>query len=207
VSAPTALDSRLQAVGLSQREPYPEGGGRRATGPGLRKLPFCHVARGYGRIVKVALVGWISLLGIVTGCAHIPFHGTLATTIGRMSFYEALPVQCPPEDAAPVNGIYYRLVSQTTKEEDFHSYKLQGIWPLAFPKVSECQACSLSVFDDESEARRISLLPNQLGKRILKLWLVDKHGSIKQTGKKHHHSWWRHCDFCLAECEKALADE
>lgn len=164
---------------------------------------------------------WHCLLSFRRSCRHLVAISLLARTnlaaawwpsdltcIRRMTFYEELPDQCPPEKAKEPSGAYFRLVHNPTLEEDFHSHKLLGKWPKCFANASECDASSISLMDTIDEAVRLTKLPTNKGKKVLCINLVPKDGLIMQTGRNpSHHSWWRSTDFCIRESSKQLVDE
>ena len=149
----------------------------------------------------------ISLLGRIVRAALKKAYVYL-TAKRRMDFFEELPDQCPPAKAIEPNGAYFRLIQETPIEEDFHSHKLLGKWPKSFANASECEASSLSLMDSFEEAHRLTKLPNNKGKKILRIDLVPKDGLLMQTGRNlSHHSWWRSGAFCIRESSKQLVDE
>ncbi len=110
-------------------------------------------------------------------------------------WFEELPTQCPPSDATPANGEYYRLITGDVLVcEDFHSHRMLN--PLKPFRVSECVARSLSVFSDEAACQNLTKLAIHRGKKIARVNLSSSDGSIKKTGKdKDHYSWWRSQEF------------
>ncbi len=113
-------------------------------------------------------------------------------------YFEKLPEDCPDADAQPVNNIkFYRLVSaKPALDEDFYSER--KVWPHRKFNVSECQACSLSIYNDLSAATELTMLPKFKSKLIAEITLTLTNGPVKQTFKNiHHHSWWRENSFEL----------
>ena len=82
----------------------------------------------------------------------------------KMIWYEQLPEQCPPMDAQPCGGTYYRIANgNPVTEGDFYSQrKLHPNKVFTGLGVDECIARSISLFAD-----------------------------VKKTFSDSHYSWWR----------------
>jgi hypothetical protein len=114
---------------------------------------------------------------------------------------EELPEGCPPRQADPSEGIYYRLGNKPPTEEDFFSHR--KLYPLKVFKVDECRALSVSVFNDLDAVKQLFSLPTMKGKpiNVLELSLTPENGVILQTGRDvHHYSWWKSSVFDLSKC-------
>lgn len=121
-----------------------------------------------------------------------------------MSYRETLPSGCPPETAAEISTEreVFRLVrTNPATEEDFRSQRAENPESV-FVNVTECQARGLSVFarrTDSEKARRLFHLRSRL---ICRVQLTTGAGSILQTGRRSHHTWWPLANFdILAHCE------
>lgn len=113
-----------------------------------------------------------------------------------MDWVETLPPQCPPSDAVPPEGEYYRAVSSDCSEGDFIPHA--RLYPnRKYRGAMACTARSLSVFTDYEECVAATKLPSlqDLGQtNIVKVTLTEKDGLVKK-GNGSHYSWWRTRDF------------
>lgn len=114
-----------------------------------------------------------------------------------MTWFEALPPDCPPDEAFSPENSFFRLGSIPPDASDFWSHRRR--FPHKVFQVSECIARSLSVFDDLDAVRQLRrLLPAMRSKVIVQVVLTEKDGLIQQTGNDpHHFSWWRSTAFDL----------
>lgn len=114
-----------------------------------------------------------------------------------MTWFEALPPDCPPDEAFSPENSFFRLGSIPPDASDFWSHRRR--FPYKVFQVSECVARSLSIFDDLEAARQLRrLLPAMRSKPIFQVDLAGKDGLILQTGSNpHHYSWWRSTAFDL----------
>jgi len=114
---------------------------------------------------------------------------------------EQLPDKCPPDNAiVPDGSIFYRLCkSDPPTEIDFNSKRALHPTQL-FKNVSECQARSLSVWNDLGECLNIVKLPCHRKKQpiVMQLALKSGDGLILQTFNPNHFSWWRTQSFDIA---------
>lgn len=105
---------------------------------------------------------------------------------------ETLPDNCPPSEAwEPNNEVYYRLVdSHPPTVRDFASNReLQPQRRLK--SVTECEARSLSVYDNVEECRKVQKFPALRNKQVAKVALMPECGVVLQTTSNlFHHSWW-----------------
>lgn len=109
---------------------------------------------------------------------------------------EELPPDCPPTDALePDNKAYYRLVDTIPPtEKDFWS--LRKLFPDRKFGRKTCVASACSVWPTPEDCVRISKLPTQKDRQVVKLILPPASGRIKKTGRGlTHFSWWRTRDF------------
>jgi hypothetical protein len=100
------------------------------------------------------------------------------------------PLDCPPGDAVPLNGVVYRFVGgAAVTPDDMKSHTERGIAEGADPS----DRAGLSVFLDLVHARFLLATPRWSASRIASADLSPEHGQIKQTGKakvKKHHTMW-----------------
>lgn len=116
-----------------------------------------------------------------------------------MLWSEPLPDQCPPNDAVSTEGytVYRIATSSPPSEFDFQSHRARS--PEKKFHVSECEAMSLSVYDDLESTENVTKLPAFKKKTnyIIKLSLKESDGLILKTFGANHYSWWRSKDFQL----------
>ena len=115
-----------------------------------------------------------------------------------MDWVETLPPQCPPPDAVPPEGEYYRAVSADCAENDFIPYA--RLYPnRKYNGAKACISRALSIYTDIDECIEATKLPGlqNLGQtHIAKVILTGKDGLVyKGKNKDSHHSWWRSRDF------------
>ena len=122
-----------------------------------------------------------------------------------MSYRDPLPEGCPPDAAEEITAlrVVFRLVrTNPPTEADFLSQR-QEKPDRAFPGVTECQACGLSVFADQRDVEtRARKLPHLRNRRICRVTLPAGAGRIQQTFQPSHHTWWPFAALdILAHCE------
>lgn len=116
-----------------------------------------------------------------------------------MDFADELPPSCPPPDAMEITDVrfVYRLVTSSPPATlDFCNHRV--LYPAKIFQ-DECEARSLSVFDQIQSARELAKLPNHKGKFICRIQLRPGAGKVKRTGRRSgHYSWWRYAEFDVA---------
>jgi hypothetical protein len=116
-----------------------------------------------------------------------------------MIYREQLPDDCPPIEAGLVeeNLDVFRLVRQSPPtDSDFQSQRAEKP-DAVFNSVSECIARGLSVFTDRRDCERASKLPALRGRHLCRVRLTNGAGSIEQTGRPSHHTWWPFAEFAI----------
>ena len=107
------------------------------------------------------------------------------------------PDDCPPEEAEPANGVYYRIVkTDPPLLSDFvsiyHLNRPRAEELMARGAITRCELMGLSVYtalkDVETRARRYP----QIGNRIVRLTLGPEAGATLPTPRNRdsHHTWW-----------------
>ena len=121
----------------------------------------------------------------------------------KMKWFEELPPSCPPADAVPCDGQYYRIAKGNPAEDsDFFSQrKMQPDKVFKGLGVDDCIARALSVFADKSDATRRLKLPKFRDAKIAEVTLEPKDGLMKQTFSASHYSWWRSMDFDVLQAK------
>lgn len=115
-----------------------------------------------------------------------------------MDWVESLPSQCPPSNAKPPEGVYYRAVSEDCSEDDFIPYA--RLYPTRkYVGIMACKSRALSIYSNIDDCINVTKLPalQKLGqKKVAKITLTEKDGLVqKEFDKGSHHSWWRTTDF------------
>lgn len=109
------------------------------------------------------------------------------------TWFEHLPEQCPPKEAKPCNGIYYRIAKGVpTESEDYFSQRmLQPEKIFQGEGIDECILRAVSVFDNPEMAQKRLKLPKFKSQVVIKVVLSEKDGVMKKTFGPSHYSWWR----------------
>lgn len=120
-----------------------------------------------------------------------------------MEWYEHLPALCPPHDAVPCDGKYYRIAKGNPVEDaDFFSQrKLQPDKVFKGAGVDECIARAISLFADANDAMQRLKLPKFRNANISEVCLTPKDGVMKKTFSSSHYSWWRSTDFDVLQAK------
>ena len=116
-----------------------------------------------------------------------------------MKWPEFYPDNCPPAEAEPASGTFYRLVRHNPpRAEDFKSAFEEN--PKLFTHIPMVKRCGLSVQKDLQDSERLERL-ERIKKRARKFKnrqiaegnLNPTLGMIKHTPShdyKSHHTWW-----------------
>jgi hypothetical protein len=118
---------------------------------------------------------------------------------------EELPHNCPPKTGImPNNDVFYRLANDyPPTDSDFYSHR--KLFPYKHFNVDECQARSISLFNQLNNCLLLLKLPAHKHKKVIQLILSPRSGVIMQTGAKPHYSWWRKKDFDpIAHCSEVV---
>lgn len=118
-----------------------------------------------------------------------------------MEWYEELPEQCPPVDAAPCTGRFYRIAKgdPATDGDFFSQRKLQPNKVFTGLGVDECIARAVSLFSDKDDACKRLKLPKFKHANIAEIVLTPKDGVMKKTFSDSHYSWWRSKSFEVSQ--------
>ncbi|MCZ4520729.1 hypothetical protein O4220_19645 [Rhodococcus ruber] len=106
------------------------------------------------------------------------------------------PNQCPPADAAPAEGVFYRLVDELPPTGDdvlsHMQIKLDGRRFQDRNFDDECMASGLSLFNDDAPLLKKRAKLPALRKKMLAKGDISGPGKIKQSGADiSHYTWWR----------------
>lgn len=106
-----------------------------------------------------------------------------------------LPEGCPPNQAVPANGTFYRLIrSETPTNSDFLSQR-EGAPAKKFSNVSECIARSVSIWSNSQKCLDVRKLPGMKHRILVQIDLTPVDGKLMQYGDIDHYSWWRTKNF------------
>ena len=108
-----------------------------------------------------------------------------------MEWFEDLPVACPPSDATPCNGEYFRIDNgnPATSPDFFSQRKLQPNKIFVGKGINECIARAVSLFKDKDDAQKRLKLPKFRHSVIAVVELEPKDGVMKKTFRDSHYSW------------------
>lgn len=123
-----------------------------------------------------------------------------------MTWFEELPSQCPPADAMPAQGRFFRIAKGLPKEsEDYFSQRhLQPDKVFIGEGIDECIVRSVSLFNDLEVAKMRLRLPKFRNQIIVAVDLEPVDGAIKKTFGLSHFSWWRSTDFNFSKATLAI---
>lgn len=115
-----------------------------------------------------------------------------AATSDEGGWPKFFPKSCPPADATPGGGPYFRLVvADPPSASDFKPWCVEN--GRLDPK-KPCVSCAVSVFDDLNDVRRMQArVPGQRGKSVARGEVHADLGVSKATPTRSHHShrsWW-----------------
>ncbi len=108
-------------------------------------------------------------------------------------FPDFLPVDCPPADASPASGEFFRIVKAhpIKRDMDSHFEKNQP-----FSDDDLCEFCGISLFDSYDIMRSLliarskGLAKNLAKNRIASIKIASIHGVVKKTRGPNHWTWW-----------------
>ena len=120
-----------------------------------------------------------------------------------MEWFEDLPVACPPSDATPCNGEYFRIANgnPATSPDFFSQRKLQPNKIFVGKGINECIARAVSLFKDKDDALKRLKLPKFRHSVIAVVELEPKDGVMKKTFLDSHYSWWRSTNFDVKQAK------
>lgn len=123
-----------------------------------------------------------------------------------MNWFEDLPPLCPPADAIPANGTFYRIAKglPTESNDYFSQRRLQPTKEFTGEGIDECITRSVSLFQSAEEARKRLRLPKFRNQQIVVVELTPADGVVKKTFGPAHYSWWRTKEFDYTKAEIAL---
>ena len=113
------------------------------------------------------------------------------------------PPNCPPDEAGPADGPYYRIVNNDPPNlgdfvSVYHLNRERAKNQIKDGKISLCETMGLSTFTDEEHARACARQFPRLGNKIVKLILGDEAGKVLPTPREiwiSHHTWWQTIGF------------
>ena len=112
------------------------------------------------------------------------------------------PEDCPPEDAVPADGVYYRIVNNDPPQSSdfvsvYHLRRERAMREVRRMSRTLCDTMGLSVYEDRDEAIKCALKYDNLGTHIAAVELTPDSGKILRTRGlfPSHHTWWISDDF------------
>lgn len=123
-----------------------------------------------------------------------------------MNWFEDLPALCPPADAVPARGRFYRIAKglPTESEDYFSQRRLQPDKVFIGEGIDECIVRSVSLFCTEADAEKRLRLPKFKSQILVAIDLEPKDGVIKKTFGPSHYSWWRSTEFNYSQAQQVL---
>ena len=112
-------------------------------------------------------------------------------------WFEQLPEQCPPKDAVPCSGVYFRIAKgiPTDSDDYFSQRMMQPNGVFMGEGIDECILHAVSLFAALDDAKKRLKLPKFRKQTVVKVTLAPEDGVIKKTFGTSHHSWWRSTKF------------
>ena len=108
------------------------------------------------------------------------------------------PEDCPPEEANPAGGVYYRIVKTDPPEPgDFVSIyylnRRRATDMVRHGLETQCTLMGLSVYADANDAVWNARRYHNLGDKIARLTLGADAGEMLPTPRdgNSHHTWWQ----------------
>lgn len=130
----------------------------------------------------------------------------------EMQWPQFFPNNCPPNEAQPAVGEFYRIVldrlGRSLKRRHFSSHKESQsgrTWP---PGISECDLCAISLTQSVDDAKELAqILVNRIPAHSQKAGRLAvgrlrpddgmiQHAPDFANGIKSHHNWW-----CFSEVD------
>lgn len=117
--------------------------------------------------------------------------------LGKVSTYRPhLPESCPPGDAVPSEGIFFRLILDgSVCEQSFLSLREKDAKRKIRPPRTECEACGLSLYRTLTDAANLKKAnPGTFGKALIAQGNLDRClGTMKPTPARpgdSHTTYW-----------------
>ena len=112
------------------------------------------------------------------------------------------PEDCPPQQASPTDGTYYRIVKNGPPEPNdfvsvYHQDRRRAENAVKAGIRSQCETMGLSVYTDREDAIQCALRYPRIGDKIADLSLTPESGKVLGTGGvfRSHSTWWKVEDF------------
>ena len=108
------------------------------------------------------------------------------------------PEDCPPEQALPADGTYYRIVKTDPPESSdfvsmYHQDRNRAEDAIRRGRRTLCETMGLSFFADIGQAVQCAGRYRRMGKKIETVTLTPNAGKALETPSEFpsHHTWWR----------------
>ena len=123
-------------------------------------------------------------------------------TVTSWNWPTDFPDDCPPEQASPADGTFYRIVADDPpKPADFisvfHLNPYHAMREIRRGSRTECDTKGLSVYMDKIDALGCARQFPKIGKMIASVALTPVAGKVLDTDGlfRSHHTWWKVSDF------------
>lgn len=120
------------------------------------------------------------------------------------------PTDCPPEEAARAEGVYYRLAKNNPPEqsdfESLYSTNHARAERIAREGGNKCQTMGLSVYTKFDHAVHRAKAPGKIGRNIVRLVLTRGPARVAPTGGgfDSHHTLWVPEGFDLTQYSQVI---
>lgn len=115
----------------------------------------------------------------------------------RFEWPDYFPASCPPDDAEPAAGKYYRIVDEDPPDADdfLGDLRLQQLGKRRKRKWSdECKAFGVSILADRDEVLKLRNAVGPMREKAIAYGDITGDGVMKHTpnppSMKSHHTWW-----------------
>ena len=112
------------------------------------------------------------------------------------------PEDCPPEQAVPANGTYYRIVRNDPPESSdfvsvYHLDRIRASRVIRSGRRTQCETMGLSIYADMNDAVANARRFKNIGDKIARITLRAESGKTLKTdgGYPSHYTWWKEESF------------
>ena len=112
------------------------------------------------------------------------------------------PEDCPPEQAAPADGTYYRIVRNDPPDASdfvsvYHLNRRRAERAIRRGERTQCETVGLSVYADRNDAVECAISFKGIGDKIARVDLSPEAGKMLKTdgGYPSHYTWWKERSF------------
>lgn len=112
------------------------------------------------------------------------------------------PEDCPPEQATPASGTYYRIVRNDPPESSdfvsvYHLNRRRAEIAIKRGERTQCETMGLSVYANRNDAAANARRFKNIGDKIARITLRAESGKTLKTdgGYPSHYTWWKEESF------------